>query len=184
MEKWPGAPRNTFAAAGHNNNRLFVVPEWDMVIVRLGLDEGDRRIGDDVWGRFVELVGAAQVNDANVSGKNGDEPAPGKIQFRHHFIDSDLPGDSYGQTSLVDVDRDGDLDFITGGRDAHRSVFWFEFRKPDEWARHIVGTQHPSDVGGTATDVDGDGWVDHVAGGVWYRNSRQSADRPFRADRV
>ncbi|WP_197231836.1 hypothetical protein [Novipirellula artificiosorum] len=24
--------------SGHNNNNCFVVPEWDMVIVRLGLD--------------------------------------------------------------------------------------------------------------------------------------------------
>src|SRR5687767_2666026 len=91
------------------------------------------------------------------------------LRFRHHFIDRDLPGDSYGQTSLVDVDKDGDLDFITGGKDAQKSVYWFEFRAPGDWARHLLGTQHPSDVGGTAFDVDGDGWIDHVAGGVWYR---------------
>jgi FG-GAP-like repeat len=95
----------------------------------------------------------------------------GEFKFRHHFIDRDLPGDSYGQTCLVDVDRDGDLDFITGGKDGEKSVFWFEFAGAEQWTRHVLGTNHPSDVGGTAIDVDGDGWIDHITGGVWYRNS-------------
>ncbi|HYE18732.1 MAG TPA: VCBS repeat-containing protein [Tepidisphaeraceae bacterium] len=99
--------------------------------------------------------------------------------FRHHYIDRSLPGNSYGQTSLVDVDRDGDLDFITGGADAQRTVYWFEYRGADDWVRHIVGTNHPSDVGGAAVDVDGDGWVDHVAGGVWYRNTDKPREQAF-----
>lgn len=90
----------------------------------------------------------------------------GEFAFRHHYIDRDLPGGSYGQTCLVDVDRDGDLDFITGGKDEHKSVYWFEFRSAGDWVRHTIGVNHPSDVGGTALDVDGDGWLDHVAGGV------------------
>src|SRR5688500_500304 len=105
--------------------------------------------------------------------------ARGEFRFAHHFIDRDLPGDSYGQTSLVDVDRDGDLDFITGGRDANRHVFWFERKAASEWTRHVLGDNHPSDVGGTALDVDGDGWVDHVSGGVWYRNTGKPRERPF-----
>ena len=100
-------------------------------------------------------------------------------EFKHHYIDRDLPGDSYGQTSLADVDRDGDLDFITGGRDAERSVFWFERKSAGEWVRHVLGTDHPSDVGGAAADVDRDGWVDHVSGGVWYRNTGKPRDEPF-----
>src|SRR3954470_11860910 len=95
--------------------------------------------------------------------------AAGEMRFKHHFIDRDLPGDSYGQTSLVDVDRDGGLDFITGGKDAAKHVFWFEHQGPDQWVRHVLGSNPPSDVGGAAFDVDGDGWVDHVSGGVWYR---------------
>jgi hypothetical protein len=105
--------------------------------------------------------------------------ARGELRFKHHFIDRDLPGDSYGQTSLVDVDRDGDLDFITGGKDPQKHVFWFERRSAVEWVRHVLGDNHPSDVGGTAIDVDGDGWVDHVSGGVWYRNPRSPRERPF-----
>jgi CubicO group peptidase (beta-lactamase class C family) len=58
--KWPGAPPGTFAASGHNNNRMFIVREWDMVIVRLGLDQQDVKVADEVWSRFLELVGKSR----------------------------------------------------------------------------------------------------------------------------
>ncbi len=35
---WPDLPRRSFSAWGYNNNLLFVVPEWDLVVVRLGQD--------------------------------------------------------------------------------------------------------------------------------------------------
>lgn len=105
--------------------------------------------------------------------------SPTKLEFRHHFVDRDLPGSSYGQSTLVDVDRDGDLDFITGGKDKQKSVYWFEFQAADKWVRHVLGIEHPSDVGGTAFDVDGDGWVDHVTGGVWYRNTGKPRQEQF-----
>jgi hypothetical protein len=102
-----------------------------------------------------------------------------EFAFKHHYIDRTLPGTSYGQTCLVDVDRDGDLDFITGGNAEGRSIFWFEFQKPETWVRHLLGKDHPSDVGGMALDVDGDGWVDHVTGGVWYRNTGKPREAAF-----
>jgi CubicO group peptidase (beta-lactamase class C family) len=59
--KLPGAPPGTFWAAGHNNNRCFVIPEWDMVIVRLGLDG---RAAEIVWSDFLAKVGdAIQAGD-------------------------------------------------------------------------------------------------------------------------
>jgi CubicO group peptidase (beta-lactamase class C family) len=170
--KWPGAPPGTFAASGHNNNRMFVIPEWKLVIVRLGLDQQDGRIADEIWSRFLQLVGEARTGE-----KRAESLGAGR--FRHHYIDRQLPGTSYGQTSLVDLDRDGDLDFVTGGRDGSRSVFWFEHQYAETWVRHVLGTEHPSDVGGTALDVDGDGWIDHVAGGVWYQNPGKPRDEPF-----
>ncbi len=59
--KWPGAPASTYAASGYNNNKLFVIPDWNMVIVRLGQDEykGGFRIGDDVYSNFLRNVGNA-----------------------------------------------------------------------------------------------------------------------------
>ena len=97
-------------------------------------------------------------------------------RFLHHYIDRDLPtsqagsGD-YGLTALVDIDRDGDLDFVLGGRQPPPSrLYWFEFQAPDRWVRHLVGTNYLSDVGLAALDVDHDGWIDLVCSGVWYRN--------------
>lgn len=57
--KWPGAPPGTFSASGYNNNDMFVIPEWKMVVVRLGLDERTREIDDGTYGAFLARVGQA-----------------------------------------------------------------------------------------------------------------------------
>ena len=57
--KWPGAPSDTYAASGYNNNDMFVIPKWNMVIVRLGLDQRDFAITDAVYSTFLEKVGQA-----------------------------------------------------------------------------------------------------------------------------
>lgn len=36
---WPSAPDRTFAAQGNKNNNCLIVPEWKLVIVRLGEDK-------------------------------------------------------------------------------------------------------------------------------------------------
>jgi hypothetical protein len=105
-------------------------------------------------------------------------------RFEHHFISRDLPskgetGD-YGLTSLVDLDKDGDLDFVLGGRGAPPGrLYWYEFQGPDQWVQHIIGTNYQSDVGLAALDVDHDGWPDLVCSGVWFRNPRNPRTQPF-----
>lgn len=49
----PDAPKGTFAAMGFNNNKCFIVPEWDMVIVRLGLDGN---VENEVWNDFFKRL--------------------------------------------------------------------------------------------------------------------------------
>lgn len=57
-QKWPGAPASTFGALGHNNNHLFIIPDWDMVVVRLGLDQREVKMSDAIWSEFFRLLGA------------------------------------------------------------------------------------------------------------------------------
>jgi CubicO group peptidase (beta-lactamase class C family) len=57
--KWPGATEHTYAACGFNNNMCFVIPEWNMVIVRLGTDGG---IDDVIYGNFLRDVGLALIS--------------------------------------------------------------------------------------------------------------------------
>ncbi len=56
---WPGAPLGTYAASGYNNNDMFVIPKWKMVIVRLGLDQSEFGITGAIYSTFLEKVGQA-----------------------------------------------------------------------------------------------------------------------------
>ena len=100
-----------------------------------------------------------------------------RFQFKPHIIDTDLPNGLYAQTALVDLDNDDRLEFITGQQ--YGTIFYYKYLAPDYWERRILGLDSPSDVGGCAFDVDGDGWVDFVTGGAWYQNSRHP-EVPFK----
>ena len=62
-KRWPDAPFGTYARSGYNNNDLFVLPAWNMVIVRLGLDQGKRvngfTITDTIYNDFLKRIGLA-----------------------------------------------------------------------------------------------------------------------------
>ena len=97
------------------------------------------------------------------------------FRFRPHVIDSNLPAARYAQTALADLDNDGQLEYTCGQQ--YGTIYWYKMHSPERWTRHVLGLDSPSDVGGCVMDVDGDGWIDFVAGGAWYRNSR-SPDVP------
>ena len=87
-------------------------------------------------------------------------------KFEYHEIDK--IGNRMGQTSLIDVDKDGKLDWIAGC--SRGDIWWFQYEGPDRWVRHKIGSGVGTEVGGVAMDVDGDGWVDQVSGSTWFRN--------------
>ena len=105
--------------------------------------------------------------DLQADDKTPAAPAAAGIRFRVHEIGRP-GGNNFGQTSAVDVDKDGDLDFISGRQAG--DVFWFENRGSAGWDQHLIGQKALTDVGGVAFDVDGDGWIDQASGGMWYRN--------------
>jgi hypothetical protein len=103
---------------------------------------------------------------------------PGKFLFQHQYIDRDLDGDSFGQAAAADVDGDGIAEYIFGERG--KNIYWYDYdRVSASWTRYLLGVDSPSDVGGTVLDVDGDGFIDFVAGGAWYRHSRDPRHTPF-----
>jgi hypothetical protein len=112
---------------------------------------------------------------------NGEQNnSNGIVEFKHHFIARDLPGDEgfgYGVSSLGDIDNDGDLDYATCSK--QDSIYWFENRGGEEWVRHTVGKILTTQLGSAMMDVDGDGWQDLIIGGTWYHNPQNARDALF-----
>jgi hypothetical protein len=98
----------------------------------------------------------------------------GVPRFEYHRIAE--VGNRMGQTSLVDIDKDGDLDWVVG---QSGNMWWFEYDGPDKWVQHDMGEGARTDVGGTAFDIDGDGWIDQISGTAWYRNTGKPRTEPF-----
>lgn len=57
--KWPDAPVCMYARSGYNNNYLFIVPSWSMVVVRLGLDQQEDPITTSEQNEFLKMIGQA-----------------------------------------------------------------------------------------------------------------------------
>jgi CubicO group peptidase (beta-lactamase class C family) len=58
---WPDVPSSAFGAAGWNNNRLFIIPDWDIVVARLGQDQTSGfPITPATWSEFFRRLGAAR----------------------------------------------------------------------------------------------------------------------------
>ena len=49
----PDLPVGSYSASGFNNNHMWVIPEWDMVVVRLGTDGS---IGGEIYKDFFTLL--------------------------------------------------------------------------------------------------------------------------------
>lgn len=100
--------------------------------------------------------------------------------FKHHFISDDLPGTQnwgYGVSLLEDLDKDGDLDFVTCVK--LDSIYWFENTGSEKWPRHAVGKINTVQLGSAIADVDNDGWPDILIGGDWYQNPKNPREALF-----
>lgn len=89
-----------------------------------------------------------------------------KMHFELHEIGEFR--DRMGQTSLVDVDNDNDLDWVFG---RFGDMYWYEYKSADEWDLHEIGKGAWTDVGGWPADINQDGMIDFVVGDSWYENT-------------
>jgi hypothetical protein len=114
-------------------------------------------------------------------GFSGKKQSIDERSFRHHFLATSLPGDErygYGVSLLADLDKDGDLDFVTCVK--QDSIYWFENKGSGEWERHAVGKINQVQLGSAIMDVDKDGWPDIIIGGYWYQNPQNPRNSSFK----
>ena len=97
-----------------------------------------------------------------------------KMKFELHEIGEFR--DRMGQTSLVDVDNDNDLDWVFG---RFGEMYWYEYISPDKWELHEMGKGARTDVGGSPADINQDGWMDFVVGDSWYENTGKPRSESF-----
>ncbi len=85
-------------------------------------------------------------------------------------------GFNFGATALVDVNKNGNLDYVYGQRG---TMYWMEYISPSEWKLRTIGTGARTDVGGVPHDVNGDGWIDFVVGDSWFENTGNPEKEEF-----
>lgn len=55
----PSLPPGSYYGSGHNHNMLFVIPDWDIVFVRMGVDGNPPAGKREVYHAFFEIIGHA-----------------------------------------------------------------------------------------------------------------------------
>ncbi len=171
----------------------LVSQEWEEIYVFVNDGKGNfepRMIygstNEDFGSSGISIVDLDKDGDPDILYTNGDAfdyipPGPrpwhgvqwlenkGNLKFTYHRI-GDFPGAYFA--NAVDVDRDGDLDvavvsgFNKWDDPAAQSMIWFENDgKMAFKARDLASTPTHLLVLDTA-DMDGDGWVDFVTGGM------------------
>lgn len=61
----PSLPVGSFYGSGHNHNMLFVVPAWDLVFVRMGIDGNPEEDKRTVYERFFRTLRSGLARSAN-----------------------------------------------------------------------------------------------------------------------
>jgi hypothetical protein len=143
---------------------------------------------EDYGSSGISLVDLDQDSDLDILYTNGDAfdympPGPrpwhgvqwlenqGRLEFAFHRIGTFM-GAYFA--NAVDVDRDEDLDIVVVSSfnewesPVGYSMVWFENDGAMAFARHGITTNPTHLLTLDAADMDGDGWVDFVSGGMHF----------------
>ena len=94
-------------------------------------------------------------------------------EFKFHYIEKDAYWiTSAQQTTLSDIDNDGDLDFTTGNVHKNPSLFWYEYINGDTWTKHIIGSDDGFYGGAVSIDVNLDGRTDIISSEYLFVNKK------------
>ena len=110
-----------------------------------------------------------------MTGEKESTAAQAQNPWRHISTESgelEVPGASDEQTSslVLDVDNDGDNDFVIGCRKNAPSMILY-IRNGDGWDRSVVDSEVlPVEAGSASFDIDSDGDLDIVMGGDYNGN--------------
>jgi hypothetical protein len=172
----------------------LVSQEWETVYVFENLGSGEfetrqiyRSTNEDYGSSGMSLVDLDEDGDRDLLYTNGDAfdyipPAPrpwhgvqwlenqGNLEFSFHRI-GDFPGAF--SANAADVDRDGDLDVVVVSAfndwddPAAQSMMWFENDGRQQFTAHDIVSSPTHLLVLDHGDMDGDGWVDFVSGGLY-----------------
>lgn len=97
--------------------------------------------------------------------------APAQLSMMHRIVDSDGPANPWAKI-IADIDGDGMNDIIIGGQKG--PLVWYRY--PD-WSKHLIIEGGYQTVDGETGDMDNDGDLDVVMGGLfWYENPGPGGD--------
>lgn len=97
-------------------------------------------------------------------------------EFRFEYHEIGNFGGRMGQTSLVDLNNNGYLDWVFG---MSGNMYWYQYISPKEWRLHELGKGARTDVGGCPLDVTRNGLIDFVVGDSWYENTGDPENKLF-----
>jgi hypothetical protein len=93
-------------------------------------------------------------------------------EWKHHVVDSMLPGSAYGTAgfAFADLDGDGDPDITVSRREIDSGrIFWYE-NLESSWRRHDLGISDEEQLGAAVSDINYDGYPDLVVSRFWLKN--------------
>jgi hypothetical protein len=108
-------------------------------------------------------------------------PAAGQAPFERVAIDDSIKNP--WAKIIADIDKDGFADIVIGGQTG--PLAWYKY---PQWTKSVIAEGGYRTVDGEAGDIDGDGDLDIVMGGlIWYENplpASSPAGKPWTAHQV